>query len=132
MKNNTIHMPRLTQTEKKNLLAYGKQYKSLRSICNDKSLLIPPTIDARLAFVRDFVPKWMRQFGRNIWEVGQRLAEEIEENFQFVPDWQPLGKKHLHNGELRERMSLAHIIVLQQLNIKMLEQCVKNLEKSVK
>jgi hypothetical protein len=121
--------PRLTKTEKAGLLSLGKRHKLVRSICTDKKMFIEPNTNARVDFIEEFIPKWMRQFGGNTWEVSQRLAEEIEENFQFVPDWQPLPKDQWNNGELRERMSLAHIVVIQQV---MLTGFVKDLKKTTK
>ena len=71
--------------------------------------LAGPTTEARLQFVKRFSPKWMKIFANEDWQVAHRLAEELEENFQFV-----------NNGidrQLYERVSLCHIIVCQQLEI---------------
>lgn len=81
------------------------------------NFLIEPTTEARLKFIREFIPKWLQEFEGDTWEVAHRLAEEIQDNFQFVPDGQPLPQGQWNNGQLKERVSLAHVMVYQEVLI---------------
>ena len=74
-----------------------------------KDLLIKPTTEERMEFIAQYVPKWMKQFGGDSWEVAHRLKEEVEENFQFKEP----TKIGIHDGHLLKDVSLCHIMVEQ-------------------
>ena len=79
---------------------------SVLSIAERNALLIEPTTEARLEFILEFVPKWMKQFEGDDWEVAHRLEEEVNDNFQFTEEGL--------DGLKYKDVSLCHIIVLQQ------------------
>jgi hypothetical protein len=95
-------------------LPAAKQSKNGNKNFNPDDFLIEPTTEARLQFIKEFVPKWMVEFEGDDWEIAHRLSEEIEENFQFVDKSSPVK---VHDGLLRQGPSVAHIIVMQQLEI---------------
>src|SRR5215469_5577172 len=111
----------------KNSMSKHKQLLKALNFKPNPELLIEPTTEARLKFIAEFVPRWMAMF-RSDWETAHRLAEEIDENFQFVDDDQPVG---LHDGELRKDVSLAYIIVCQQLEILRLKSLMPAHKKKV-
>lgn len=106
------------QANKRRIQATGltviKLPKRTSHKCKPGDFLIEPTTEARMKFIKKFIPKWVVLCGGDDWEVAHRLSEEIQDNFQFVDKSVPVKA---HEGLLRQDVSLAHILVMQQLEI---------------
>ena len=99
---------------------YKNKVRVKTKISKDK-FLIKPTTEARVDFISELIPKWMKQFEDNDWEVAQRLTEEVNENFQFTEDGL--------NGLRYKDVSLCHIIVQQELSLRKLMELHVSLQR---